>query len=298
MAKHVPPFRLGIATQAVSNGFALKPRGEDSEDNRLDYRPASSNYFGLTGGYKWIGGTLYFSVPAKDEVIAREGTSRYKDYRLSLYFRNWGLELGYNRFVGYLISSSDKLTQTTLNGEEFHKIPDLDSVGYGANFIWVMDPDDYSLPAGNDWSEIQEKSGGSWFLIASWRKQFIQSTASIIPSEKQILFGADSTFRAASASNYAIGGGYAHLWPMGAFFIAPFLGASAGLQSISYEVNGAEKSRTAGAINIHLRLALGVNVSSFFFVIHSNVDRFEQATESVSVSNSVLAATFALGARF
>lgn len=298
-AANLPDFRLGLSTQIVATSIELTPRADAGNENRLEYRPASSNYAGVILGYRWLGGTVSFSIPAEREIRAEEGTSRYRDYRLSLYFRRFGIEAGYNRFLGYLIDNSSSLSASTLNGEKYYKVQDLETLGFGTNFFYVVNPDPYSLSAAFDQGDIQEKSAGSALIIATWRWQSIDNSSALIPTEKQANFGTDALIRYARSLSIAGGVGYAYNWIfLGRFFFAPMGALSLGAQQVRYGVESDEKRKTSIATNFHARIALGYNHPNFFTTITAYIDRFSQPTESIEIANLIWGTTFSIGARF
>lgn len=295
-AADLPPFKLGLSTQVVATAFELSLI--ENPSNKLKFRPAQSNYAGVSLGYRWIGGTLSFAVPSKAEIRDVEGTSQYRDYRLSFYYRNWGAEASYNSFKGYLIDNSSELSSATLNGQTYYKLPDLLTRGYGINFIYVTNPERYSLPAAAEQSEIQENSAGSWLWMATFRHQSIENSGAIIPSEKQTEFGTESSLRSIRMGSYAVGPGYGFNWVPGPFFVAPLLAATAGFDAMTYDLENSTLEHGKLGLNLHLRIGMGVNARNFFLVGNLYADIFGIQTDTLQVSNNIQGVTFSIGARF
>lgn len=295
-ASDYPPFKLGLATQVVATGFELSPLSD--EGKKLSFRPAESNYAGLTLGYRWLSGTIWFSVPAAKEVRAREGTSQYRDYRLSLYYKKMGVELAYNRYLAYLIENSSSLSSATLAGQTYYKLPELETVGYGATFYYVPNPGAYSLPAAMEQSEIQSKSGGAWVLLATFRQQHITNNSAIIPAEKQPDFTPEESISDITAAGAGVGGGYGFNWVPGVFFVAPMLAATTGYQRVTYELSSGKGSHGSIGFNLHVRLGFGINSRHFFLTAVAYADIYGRQTDHLRLSNNVQGATFSIGARF
>lgn len=296
-AQEMPPWKLGISNQHVGTGFELMLREGDL--HKLKYRPASSLYFGVIAGYKWLGGTIAFAAPAEDHIVEKEGTSEYADYRLSYYVRRFGIELNYNRFKGYLIENSSELSAATLGGETYYKLPELETLGFGGSFIYMFDPSVFSLPAAYDQSEIQSRSAGTFLLIASFRNQKIRNDGAIIPTEKQSLYGDDQLFQGGTFQNYGVAFGYGFNWVPGSFFFAPMLALGPAYQKANYELSdGTSGSNELVSANAHVRLSMGWNSRHFFLSIVALADVYAGVTKSLRVSNNVHAFTFSIGTRF
>jgi hypothetical protein len=275
----------------------MEPRGDS--DNLLTFRPASSNYIGIVLGYRWLAGTVSFAIPASREIRAVEGESRYRDYRLSYYLNKFGAEASYTRYVGYLVEESEKLSAATLGGQPFYKIPDMETLGYGLNFVYVPSPGDYSLPAALDQSEMQDVSGGAWLLFGTWRYQKRQSDFPWVPAELRSRFGADQEIRYAKTDVYALGGGYGYNWIVtDAFFLSGLLSLTFGYEDIHYVAGAGEEQHSAFAANSHFRIVTGVNVSEFIFTLGGYLDYFSQTTSSVRIGDHVRGAVLAAIVRF
>jgi hypothetical protein len=214
----LPPIRFGLNYQIVGAGFDLVPRVSGGEASRLNFRPAQSDYVGVMLGYRWLGGTVAFGVPAEPKIRDVEGTSQYRDYRLSYFFGRYGFELGYSRYLGYLLENSSVLSPATLQGATYYKIPDLETLGYGVTILFALSPETYSLSAALDQSAIQTSSGGSTIFLMTFRHQSLQSATPFIPSEKRADFGQDQELREAEGWTLSYGAGYAYLVALDPFF--------------------------------------------------------------------------------
>jgi hypothetical protein len=201
--------------------------------------------------------------------------------------------------MGYLIDNSSILSPSTLNGQTYYKLPDLETLGYGLNFFWIPSPGKYNLAAAQDQSEIQEESGGAWILIGTWRYQKIQSNSPWIPAEMQSSFGADQNIRFAVANSYGVGGGYGYNWiPSEIFFVSGLLAVSLGYEDVSWVESSTEQARGSFGANAHFRLVLGVNVEEFIFTFGGYADYFNPTTESVHIGNNIHGAVLTSVVRF
>lgn len=294
-AEDYPPMKLGLTTQVVSTGFEFEPlAGGDT----LRYRPAQSNYAGLIFGYRWLGSTLTFAVPATDEIQAAEGKSDYADYRFSLYWKRLGIEAGYNSFKRYIIENSSALSSSTLDGQRYYALPDFTSKGFGLNIMWALGEGSYGLDAAIDQSAWQQDSGGAWLVLMSWRQQQLKNSGPIIPTEKQASFGEDGLLKEASMGTYAAGGGYGYNYVSGSFFIAPLIAISGGLQHISYLAGTERKQSSKVTYNAHTRLSLGFNAQSYFVTLVGYIDVFAREIKSLRMNTLVQGFSFNAGLRF
>lgn len=299
----MPPLRVELFTQLVSSAFELTPRGA-SEASRLRFRPAESYYLGVSAGYKGLGLSYAFSVPASEEIRKFEGESQYRDLRLNYYSRRFAVELAYSRYNGYLLETVDGLNPATLNGGKYLKLPNLEAEGHGANFLYVFSPQAYSLPAGNDHSEIQTESAGSWLGMATFRRQSVRNSGTIIPTEQQAIFGEEGTITGYRTFSYGAGPGYGYHWlPRStflgdSFFVAPLLALSFGYETVSEDL--ATRARDSGTfgLNVHARLGFGWNVPGFFVVFSVLTDAFTGRTDATEITGTHSAGGLSVGARF
>lgn len=293
------PYRGGIFINIPSSQFQLSPKGES---NYLKYRPAQGNQFGVAAGYDWVGGSYSFNYPANPQVRAVEGQSQYTDFRVHYYDTHFGVELSYNRYKGYLIDNSSILAPSTLNGATYYKLPDLTNTGFGANFIYVLSPERYSLPAALDQSTVQPGSAGSFFAIGSFRSEQISNDGAILPVDQQSIFGPAALVQGVSLINFAGGIGYGYNWIppfLGRYiFIAPTLALTLGYMRISETYATGSYNYASLGFNTHARIAIGSNTPSFYVALQLYADDFTGNDANLDISNGQVDVTIALGYRF
>lgn len=303
-APQLPPLRAEAFYQYVSSEFALQPAGANGGSNALTFRPAASYYVGVGAGYDGIGASYAFSIPAGRDVRAVEGTSDFRDLRLNYYSRRFAVELGYNKYTGYLLDNSNVLSAATLNGQKYFRLPNLTAEGYGVNLFYVFAPQVYSLPAGNDHSEIETESAGSLLAVASFRRQSVRNDGAIIPAEKQSAFGEDGTITGFRTFSSAAGPGYGYHWLphykfLGdSFFVAPLIALSLGYELISEDLATYRHESDVFGVNAHVRLGFGWNMPRFFAIISALADGFAGKSSNVQFNHTQTASTFTVGARF
>jgi hypothetical protein len=294
----LPPWRLGVRSQIVTNDVEFKPMPPLTQSNNLTYRPAQSNYFGVILGYRWLASTIWFSVPADPEVRNVEGTSTYNDMGATLYFDKIGFEFHYNSYQGFLIDPSSSISASTLNGSKYFKLPDMKTEGMGLKVLIPFNPERFSMDAAFNHSAIQNESGGSWIWIGAARYQRVSNSSPIIPLEKQPNFGGDQLISHAYMANVSWGIGYGYMAVLGGFFASPFLGLGLGYQSTWWSSSIADTTHSSLTVNVHTKLGLGYNSRSFFITAEAMSDRFQQNTDSIEIGNSQALVTFSLGSRF
>ncbi len=249
-------------------------------------------------GYRWLAGTVAFAFPAKPEIRAVEGVSKYRDYRLSYYTKRFGGEVSYTRYMGFLIGNSSTLSAATLNGATYYQIPDLETLGFGATVMYVLSAGSFSLASAVDQSELQEKSGGALLLVSTFRQQNVTSNDAWIPTEKKPLFGTDQNISRAFTSALAAGAGYGYNFILGDVFASGLLALSLGYQHISYANAGLDLSGNSIDPNVHLRMALGANALRFFITLGVYADYYVHHSESLQLNTGIYGATLAGGLRF
>lgn len=291
------PWKIGLSFEADSLGIDLTPKTAESE--KLTFRPSQSDYAGVILGYRWLAGTLAFAVPASREIRDQEGQSKYTATKITYYVRRWGVEIGYNHYVGYLIENSSRLSAGTLNGATYYRLPEMQSTGYGMNFFYVLSPKGYSMPAAFDQSEPQTTSAGSFMLLTSVRHQSFRNDAGMIPSEKIATFGTDGSIKGAKTTNVGVGGGYGVIWDgPAAFFASAFFGLTLGINHLAYDLAASNEATNTGQFNGHFRVSFGLNGAHGFLKASFLMDYFNYSTESIKIGNSDFAGTAAGGIRF
>jgi hypothetical protein len=115
----------------------------------------------------FIGINWGFRATQTEKESAQRGETDYEDWRINLAFRQFHLFLNYSQFRGFYIQDSREVDNTWVDGQPFVQAPNLSSRTAGANFTWIVSPEDYSMVAALDQTERQEKSGGSWLLGAA-----------------------------------------------------------------------------------------------------------------------------------
>ncbi|MBS1963150.1 MAG: DUF4421 family protein [Bdellovibrionales bacterium] len=291
------PWKIGLSFEADSLGIDLSPKIAESE--KLTFRPSQSNYAGVILGYRWLAGTLAFAVPASREIRDQEGQSKYTSTMVTYYVRNWGIELGYNHYTGYLIENSSRLSAATLNGAQYYRLPEMQSTGYGLNFFYVLSPKGYSMPAAFDQSEPQNTTAGSFMLLTSIRHQYFRNDAGLIPAEKVATFGSDGSIKGAKTTNVGVGGGYGVLWDgPAAVFASAFFGLTFGINHLAYDLIATNEARNTGQFNGHFRVSFGLNGGHGFLKASFLMDYFNYSTESIKIGNSDFAGSIAGGVRF
>lgn len=294
-----PPFKLGLSYLGVSNSIEIKPLEPLNPSPNLELRPAKSNYAGIIIGFKWLSGVLSFAVPAEKKDREIEGTSLYNDLRVNYLTKRFGLELSYNYYKRFILDNSNLLSQATLNGDRFYVYPDMQTVGYGLNGIYVFKPDQVSLPAALEQSDHQSTSGGSWIGIATIRRQFASSSKPFVPDELQSNFSSDATVNDMHLFQTAIGGGYLQNWVEDRFFLSLMGGFSFGFQELHYrsQIQNFERIRGGAIANAHTRLGFGWNADHFFFYLNAYMDRYQMKTETLDAGSLIFGTGIAIGVR-
>ena len=294
----LPPWKLGIELQKISDEFSFYPKASSGDANLLRYRPPTSSYFGFFAGYRFLGGTLLFSSKTSGDMQKLEGIGTYSSLGFTCFLQKVALSFSYSKFKGFLIDNSTRLSPSTLAGDTYYKLPDMYDQSFGFNFYFPFKHETFSLPALLDQTEIQRKSAGTWLLLGAVRWQQVGNIGPIIPKELQSQYGPDSALSFNQMYTASFGGGYAHMWHSGDFFIAPLLGAGLGYVHSHWEGEGMNETKSSATINYNFKLSMGWNFPTYFLAVLANYDGYTEYTNSMMITYSPAVYSLSGGYRF
>lgn len=301
-AEDYPPWKIGLSFENVAARAQLIPigaNGQTVDSLGLTFSPAESDYFGVILGYKWLAGTISFSIPASAETRAIEGESKYHDYRLSYYFPTWGFEANYDSYESFSIMESDRLQAGEISSGGVYHLPEMRSQGFGLIMMKTLTDSSYQLSAAVDQSSLQKGSAGSFIGILSARYQNYTNPGPFIPPAEQGNFGTAGTTNRINTYNLAGGIGYGYLYDgPGSFFVSGLVALSAGPHQIqSFDSAGSHTKATFGA-NVHGRISMGFNGKTGFLKIGALIDSYDFKMSTTKVSNMVTDFLISGGLRF
>ncbi len=294
------PFFVGFSLGLPGSVFSLIPLADGwnpSFGDRMDYRPSSRFETTLQASWRFLGGSLSFTLPPLFDFQNREGPSSRQDLRLSTDFGRLRVELAYQHYQGYLIENSSRLSTLSLNGAAYYHLPELQNTGGGLTLFYVPN-EDYSMAAGFDQTRRQLRSAGSLLLLVSGRAQGLRSPTAIIPTEMQSFFGDEGTLSAALLKSIGAGAGYAYTVTLYDVFISASLAAELGPQWVRYTLSSGERDYAFLGVHSHAKLNLGLNQERLVAGASLAIDGYTEGTRWIQIWNFSLSGRLFAGFRF
>jgi hypothetical protein len=236
----------------------------------------------------FIGINWGFRATQTEKESAQRGETDYEDWRINLAFRQFHLFLNYSQFRGFYIQDSREVDNTWVDGQPFVQAPNLSSRTAGANFTWIVSPEDYSMVAALDQTERQEKSGGSWLLGAAVSETVFRDEDEIIPASVQSAYGADQKLQEGRFLVLNVKGGYGHTFVFAKkYFAAASLQIGGGTQRM--KLKGTDFSRTewANSAKLDALLSLGWNGDNYYSGLAATADGTSYDTGPVEITTTL-----------
>ena len=295
------PFFVGLSLGIPSSVFSLIPLTDGSSPSfgdRMDNRPASRFETTLQASWRFLGGSLSFTLPPLFDFQNREGQSSRQDLRVSTDLGRFRIELGYQNYLGYLIENSSRLSAQTLGGATYLLLPELRNAGGGITLYYVPN-EDYSMAAGFDQTRRKLRSAGSLLLILSGRMQELRASSPVIPYEMQSFYGDEGTLRAASLRSVAAGAGYAHTVVIHEqVFVSGSLAADLGPQWVRATLASGDREHLFVGLHNHAKVSLGLNQERLVAGASVVIDGYSEGTQRMQIWNFSLSGRLFAGFRF
>ena len=264
----------------------------------VGYWPSFAPRLGPRIMWKDLGVVFTFALPIPTVEQQRRGSSEATEIVLNSYWRRNAIDLYYYRIRGFYASSPWSELDFS-QPARYPQLPDAVVSDYGANWYFVIDPDQFSLKAAFDQNEFQVKSGGS-FLINPFYNHFEMSLGTVlIPGIGDDSLQSVPNLASAKLDSIgsSVGGGYSFI--KGRFFATGLASVGPGLQIQQVQTAAGDFNTYYNlAIKINVNLAAGWNLKSYVGGVKFLLDSMNSWVENTEVASNIWSGQLFLGARF
>jgi hypothetical protein len=189
-----------------------------------------------------------------------KGETKYQDWRLSLAFDSFLLQLDFQQYRGFYAQNAAQVDPSYVAGGDFLQAPEMKARNIAVGFSWVFSPERFSLPAAIDNTVRQTASGGSWLAGFSLGENLFSNPTGLIPDAVEASFGADRDIREGRFLNIVPTGGYGYTWVFGSsgkWFLTGILNVGVGTQRRNLRGEGVDEEGWREVIKADLFFGLG-----------------------------------------
>lgn len=262
----------------VNNKFNNLQIQNDNLKDELAWKTNDNNLIGLGFNYKWLGLNVLFNLPSinRDEDIYGETLSL--NLGSNIYTKSFGLDLWIQESKGLYLDKPNTWFPAWRDTIPYPQNRNLQISSIGANFIYVLDHDQYSLKASFIQNERQLVSAGSPVFGAYITAFEIETDSSILPFTPVNAIDSQLDIRNSAYLNLGSFAGYSHTFVFQEYLFISLTGVlglalqGSDIETFSGEYEDEEKQIFTG--KFHGRAALGYNTDDYFgslaLIIDSN----------------------------
>ncbi len=244
-------------------GYDLIFKGENRE---IKFNPNVKALYSVGLSLQdFLGVNWGFRATQNEKERLQRGDTDYEDWRINLAFRQFHLFLYYSQYTGFYIEDSKEIDGSWTDAQPYIQAPDLSARAAGANFTWVVSPENFSLIAAMDQTERQEKSGGSLLLGAAVTETVFKDSDAIIPASVQVSYGDDQTLTEGRFLSFTAKVGYGYTLVFAEkYFGSLAIQAGGGTQRMSLKGAGFDRTEWSHAAKVDALLSIGWNGDNFY----------------------------------
>lgn len=288
-------LKAGVASSA------LRLRVEPSDTTRLrnvEYVPNMATKGFVSASYDWFGFTIS-SYNALDSGEAfRKGKSSGQDWQFRFNFDEFSFEVFYQNYLGYYIENTSDF-QSQPEGMPFLQNSSLRAEHIGWNFLWNLNPKDFSISAATDQHSIQTESGWSWLAGVSFHAARFSTAEGLIPSVVLGSYGDVESVRSARLYSLLAGAGAGGTWvPFDDFFVSGALLVYFGPEFQRVEQTTGDTSQTLSTFKNHAKVSLGYSGKSWMSGITAHTDSSSYQITNAKVVLGLTESIIFVGRRF
>jgi len=252
----------------------LKPDGR-TKDWQAKYFPNTANSFGLQFRYKSISFGIGLSNTISQTKIDRFGESKAIDVNVKIAQPSQLIEVYFKRYQGLTDLNSPNYPFDTIYNYRYYNRSDATFWYSKANYIYIVNKEEFSYRATFNFMERQVKSAGSILFIANITFNCLKGDTAILATPIRQAYQPMENLKSFATLDSGIGAGYGYTRVFGNFFVS-----GAGFLGIDYQNNRFQSSDTpekwetkASAVPLlDLRTTLGFNNDKLFAGIVYNAD--------------------------
>lgn len=272
------------------------PKDEENNSQVIRYEPNTLAHWGASISWQGFAFSFGLDSPKSGKDEAKYGNTKYYDFQLSFYGRQFGFDAHYQNYKGFYLLQPEKYGYETGSAEALR--PDIAAKTAGFNVFWSFF-EEFSLSAAFDQSQRQTTTAFSPLLMASFNRFSIESSYSLIVPSEEATYGKFAGYRGGDYTGIAIVPGFAMTYVWNAFWYisgAVFLGSGWMHKNYTTAAGNTTENKPFGKAN--LRASFGYNDDDLFAGIQGSFDftasertlrrdRDEEMTEVVALTGTI-----------
>ncbi len=267
---------ITLKTFFIFDGTILQIKS-DKYESIPKYSPNLPVKIGFGFSYKWIGLGFAVKYPFAKDNSEKKGITTGFELNLNTYGRWLAIDANVQRYQGIYLRNPRTIYPAWQNGDPFPQRDDVSVASAGVNVIIVANPLKYSLKAATTYSEIQEKSAGS-FIIAPFINYIgIRGDHSLVAGEMNSIVNSDEKMIDGDFFSTGILPGYAFNLVSNGIFFSTIINGGAAIQFQFYSDVVDDKNRKAKLIfKPMIRTTIGYNSRKFFAALSGQYEIYKQ----------------------
>lgn len=264
----------------------------------VSYQPNFSSRLGVRALWREWGTLIALPLPLPKEEKERRGDSRQTSFVVQNYWHQHALDVYYQKFVGFYVSSPT--TELSLHKPgRYPQLPDARVVNFGFNFYHAMDPGSYSLKAAYNQTEFQLKSGGSWIYGAFFNHLEMDLGSVLVPGSDPTSLSQMPNLNSGRFDTIGFGGGYGYTYVNFPWFASGQLVFAPALQWQHIQrLDGNGSTLISWAAKGNLNLSAGYNHREYVGGAKVLVDSLYSIINDTQVWSSLISGQLFFGRRF
>lgn len=259
----------------------------------LHYSPKMPTIVGIETSIKDF--TLGFSQTLTRSEAKEE--QKFTDYNIKYYLESIGIDAIYSEFLGFRLSSAEKLDLNNLAEDQFFR-RDFAIKTANLNLYYFPIRVRWNLSRSLDPSKNEQTTGFGIGLLGSYSNVGIDTQFGLIPEQFQSTFGQDGSIKSGSFESSALSAALAGTLALRPLFLSIMGTTGAGQDSEKYITASNTRTNSGFATRHSLIAVLGLSTQSLFIALQASVVSPRFILRDLSIKGTHTEATFKLGFKF
>ncbi|HQP04687.1 MAG TPA: DUF4421 family protein [Bacteroidales bacterium] len=266
---------------------------DDHQERRFSYYPNLQGAITLGARYKIFRISYSFNITTDQDYNLCYGPTRFNSFEMGIKTRFLWLEAYFSRCKGFYYSDQSILFPKFSTDSIYPQNNGLSSFEVGLRAKLIFDHD-FSMEAAFDYSEIQEKSAGSFFYTLNPEISNIKSDSlPIIPPIYTPYYSGLNDFRKATFLSFSNCLGYGYSLVLGPVNFSNAIAAGPNLQlSFNHGI------KVKLPFDLYFKSSLSVNTKNFYTGAMVSLDVNNHVFGQNNIRKQFLVFSFRMGFRF
>ncbi|HXK80804.1 MAG TPA: DUF4421 family protein [Bacteroidales bacterium] len=283
--------KIGLSADYNINFTNFALLGND-KTRHFSYYPNLRGIITLGARYKFFRISYSFNFKNSTDYNEYYGTTDYFNFQFGIKTRAVWLQFYYSKYHGFYYTEEDIWFPKFTLDSIYPQNNDLSSFELGLKSNIIFDTD-FSMEAAFDYTEIQTKSAGSFYVLVNPEISNIKSeNKAIIPEEYQEHYSGLKDFNKAFFVSFATGLGYGYSLILGPVNFSNTVFAGPNLQIYSH--NGL---RVKLPYDLAFKSSLSLNLENFYTGAMVSLDINNHYFDKDIIRKKILVFTYRMGIR-